>query len=73
MTDEIRFIGDLDRLEIKPGDKFILTAPGPISAQGYAEIQRAWRDFVGGEPDQFKLLILESGIKIEVLEEEIAA
>lgn len=65
--DEIRFLGDMERLQFKPGDKFILKVPGRISSEIAARMKQAWHEFMGGNPDEFKLLIIEEGMTIGVL------
>ncbi|EHM01149.1 hypothetical protein HMPREF9946_02224 [Acetobacteraceae bacterium AT-5844] len=58
---EIRFLGDLQRLEVKPGDRFVLTlerAPTPEVTQ---RVRQAWQAFVGGG---VPLLILDPGMKL---------
>lgn len=67
--DEIRWLGDMERLEIKPGDKFVLMVPGVISMEVHDRIQEVWEKFHGGDPDDFKLLILDQGIKLGVIGE----
>lgn len=62
---EIRYLGDLQRLEIKPGDKFILTVPGSISYEQATRIREAWQKFAGGDKDD--LLILEGEMKLGVI------
>lgn len=57
----IRFLGDLQRLELRPGDKFVLMCDGHISRDVAQLIQHQWDTFAG--PD-VKLLILEDGFKL---------
>jgi hypothetical protein len=64
MTEEIRFIGDLERLVLEPGDKFILSTPRALTVQEQQRIQNAWREFVGGDADALKLLIITEGMTI---------
>lgn len=59
----IRFVGDLQRLEIKPGDKFVLMCDGRISAEQADQLHEYWNGFAG---DGVKLLVLESGAKLGV-------
>lgn len=66
-NDGIRFIGDLQRLELKPGDRFVLTTPDVISSEIHARIQAAWKDFVGGDDAAFKLLVLSGDMKLGVI------
>ncbi|QOF71469.1 hypothetical protein IG197_27640 [Aminobacter sp. SR38] len=66
----IEFLGDLQRLDLKPGDRFVLTMNGPVSMDTAARIRDAWTHFVGGDEDQFKLLILDGGCKLGVIGSE---
>lgn len=61
---EIRWVGDLTRLELKPGDKFVLQIDRPISHEVAQRIQAAWKEFVDGREDIGKLLIIEPGMKL---------
>lgn len=61
---EVRWLGDLQRLDIKPGDKFVLTMPGSLSEETVSRIQQVWREFVGG--DEPKILVLSAGMKLGV-------
>lgn len=58
---EIRFIGDLQRVDIRPGDKFVLMVEKPVSAEAAKNIQRTWERFAGADS---KLLILDSSVKL---------
>jgi len=64
---EIRFLGDLQRLEIKPGDKFVLTTPGCISMDQRERIVQVWKQFAG---EDAPVLILESGMRLGVISSE---
>jgi hypothetical protein len=64
---EIRYLGDLQRLDLKSGDRFVLTVDRPLSMDQHKRIQEAWRLFVGGDDDKLKLLILDGGLKIGVI------
>ncbi len=59
--EEIRYLGDLQRLTIKPGDKFVLTADRPISREMAAALKSMWEGFAG--PD-IPLLILDKGCSL---------
>ena len=63
---EIRYLGDLQRLELKAGDRFVLTVDRHLSAENHAAIQRVWADFVG-QADRLPLLVLEPGMKLGVI------
>lgn len=64
--EEIRFLGNLNRLELKPGDRFVLSTDERISMETHDRIQRIWGCFVGN-PESYPLLILESGMKLGVI------
>lgn len=59
---EIRFLGDLQRLEIKPGDRFVLKMPAHISLDTAEKIQTIWNTFTDGKAG--KLLILDGGMEL---------
>ena len=70
---EIRFLGDLQRLERKPGDVFVLTLEGRISDSIRSILQAQWSSFWDDEPRPTpKLLILDDGIKLGVVGTEMA-
>lgn len=62
---EIKFTeGQLSRLEIRPGDKFVLCVDQHISSETAARIRETWERFAGkGVP----ILILEKGLTLGVL------
>ena len=62
MNEKINFLGDLQRLELKPGDCFVLTTEQHLSVETVERIQETWEKFVGGEEP--KLLILQGGMKL---------
>lgn len=62
---DIRFLGDLARLELKPGDILVLTVESHIPEESKAQIRRWFKDEV---PDH-KLVILDGGAKLEVVAE----
>jgi hypothetical protein len=55
----IRFVGDLERLVIQPGDQFVLTTDRPLTRDMHDRISQRWADF-----SDAKLLILDGGIKL---------
>lgn len=63
----IRFIGDMERLVVKPGDRFVLSINGAISPAAHDNIQRAWTAFVKGVDPAPLLLILDAGAKLGVI------
>jgi hypothetical protein len=61
---QIRYLGDMARLEIKPGDRFVLQANRPLSLEQHQYIKKLWAGAVGeGVP----LLIIDGGLKLGVI------
>lgn len=67
---ELKFIGNLERLDLKDGDRFVLTCDHIMSLKQHERIRGIWSDFVGGNTESFPLLILDKGFKIGVLSEK---
>lgn len=65
-ANEIRFVGDLRRCDVRPGDRFVLTVERPISRDTHDRIQAVWRDFIGSD-NPAKLLVLEDGMHLGVI------
>lgn len=64
MDAEIRFVGDLQKLALKPSDVLVLKMNGIISEEQAARL----REFVASIlPDQ-KMIILDGGTELGVLE-----
>lgn len=58
---EIRYLGDLQRLKIESGDRFVLTVPGRVSDEMREIFRDMWARFAGeGVP----ILILEEGFRL---------
>jgi hypothetical protein len=66
---EIRFLGDLQRLEVKPGDRFVLTVPGPVSSKVISFLQKQWEEL---NVSQGKLIVLTDGCKLGVIGQDEA-
>lgn len=66
MDGEIRFIGDLQRLEVKPGDKFVLKVHGPLSDETCSRLKELMKEFLG--PDA-KVCVIAHDIDLGVLSE----
>ncbi len=62
---DIRFVGDMERLQIKEGDKFVLKVPHQISSETAEKIQKIWADFSEGKCG--KLLILDKDMELGVI------
>lgn len=62
---KIEYLGDLQRLEIKPGDRFVLTTDQIISLETCEKIQQIWAKFTEGKGKE--LLILMPGMKLGVI------
>lgn len=58
----INFLGDLARIEVKPGDRFVLMTDGAVSHDMAVRITEEWKRFMG--PDAPRLMILSDGIKL---------
>lgn len=54
----------LQRLDMKPGDKYVLTVDGHISMETAAHIRDTWNKFMGSD---VPVLILDKGWKIGVI------
>lgn len=63
----IKFLGDMQRLDLKDGDRFVLTVDAVLSDADRRRIQEAWAKFVGGDTERFNLLMLERGMKLGVI------
>jgi hypothetical protein len=60
MSDRYIRVENLRRLDVRPGDRFVMMVPHAISSEQAEHIQAYWRDFIGNEP--VKLLILTLGV-----------
>lgn len=63
----IRFIGDMERLTVKSGDRFVITMPGMITREAHERVQAAWASFVKGNDPAPLLLILDAGAKLGII------
>lgn len=63
---EVRYLGDLSRLAIQPGDKFVLTHARCLSDEAQARIKGVWKSFAGDVP----LLILDQGFRLGLINTE---
>lgn len=69
-SEKVEFLGSLSRLNLKPGDKFVLMCQRRISVEQVAHIQRIWREFLGDQADQARLLVLDDGAKLGAISTE---
>lgn len=60
---EIRFVGDLQRLEVKPGDVFVLKLRDSLSQPALERIYEHWRSIMGDA----KLVTIEDGADLGVI------
>lgn len=65
MVDEIRFTGDLTRIELKPGDIFVLTFPDELSPEDEQRIRRVLEQKLPNH----KVIVLCSGAQLSVVNE----
>lgn len=67
LDEQIRFLGDLARLDVKPDDRYVLMVPRVLTAEMHLRIQQVWRRFIGSDdPEEMKLLIIDGGMKLGV-------
>lgn len=62
--DGIRYLGDLQRLEARPDDLFVLSVPGAVSVEGRKAIQRTWE--AAGMTGR-RLMVLERGMELGIV------
>lgn len=55
--------GNFSRIDIRPGDKFVLFAPFALSSDAVERIRTAWREFAGDVP----IMILDNGMSLGVI------
>ena len=60
---EIRFIGDLTRLQVRPGDKFVLSTDKSISSETAARL----REMASSALDGATVIVLSDGLKLGVI------
>lgn len=61
---QIRFVGELSKLEIAADDRFVLHVDRSLTAQIVERIHSAWRTFAG---EGVQLLVLERGMKLDAI------
>jgi hypothetical protein len=64
VKEKIQYLGDLQRLEIRPGDRFVITTDKSLTMDAVHRIQEEWMKFAGDDAKTAKLLILTDGMKI---------
>jgi hypothetical protein len=64
--DQIRFLGDLQRLEVRPGDVFVLKSRQPLSSEQLKRIHEMWEQNGPGG----KLFIQGDGFELGVVSRE---
>jgi hypothetical protein len=62
-------IADMRRVDVRPGDRFVLTMASHISQEHYAAMQATWARFMPGS----SLLILEPGARLGVIRGHVPA
>lgn len=68
--EEPRFLGDMVRLKLEPGDVCVLMVPGRISNETAERMREMWTTAIG---EAVTLLVLDSGMRIGVLSPSQAA
>lgn len=66
MNDEIRYLGDMQRLQVSPGDVFVLKAKGRLTIEGVLQIREQWKQVMGDAP----LLVLDDAISLGAVNRE---
>jgi hypothetical protein len=66
---QIRYVGELQRLELRPGDKFVLVCPGAISRDMAERLKQTWQDFAG---EDHPCAVIADGMKLVVLSDPAA-
>lgn len=64
-ADEIRYLGDLQRLQPQPGDVYVLTIERDLTAAQTEHVRARWESVMG----EAKLLVLSGGMKLGVIAE----
>ena len=67
MTDEIRFVGDLTRIDKRPGDVWVLHCNEIISAETAVTLTRYIRHALG-DPEA-KVVVMDPALKLSVVSE----
>lgn len=66
---EIRFLGDLQRLQPQRGDVFVLSVPGRVDRATAERIRQLWSETMGQE---IELLVLDGDSKLGVIGPSVA-
>lgn len=64
---DIKFIGDMERLVVKSGDRFVIKCDHTLSLEMKSNIAETARRFFG---DNVKVLILDKGFSLGVIGED---
>ena len=64
----IRFEGDVRRISIQPGDRFVLTLRGmPLTPEVMEQLRASWKLFWENEPDAPKLFVTHAGAELVIV------
>jgi hypothetical protein len=63
---DVRFQGDIHRVQLLPEDRYVLTCDEVLSQEQVAAIGRAWAEFVGEGRTVPRLLVLDDGKRLNV-------
>lgn len=64
---EIPIIGDMQRLDVKPGDRFVLTVPTVLTMEQREHVASACKQFAEGVDPAPLLIILDGGAQLGVI------
>jgi hypothetical protein len=70
-TNRIRFVGNLRRVNVRPGDLFVLTFPWVVTISMMKIVQQAWsKQMKVGRKPAPKLIIIGDGGRLGVIGRE---
>lgn len=69
MIHEVEKVGELKRLDVRPGDRFVLTSEKVLTPEQMRHIKAAWKDYFGGGfvPE---IIVLDGGLELGVIRME---
>jgi hypothetical protein len=70
---KIEFVGELQRVDVRPGDIFILTTDHSLNDEMIKKLRDAWKDTWRGRKSAPELIVLCDGLKLAVVRQEDVA
>lgn len=62
---DVELLEHLKRVDVQPGDKFVLISPRPLSTETCQRFREVWNRFVGS--NAHPVLILDDGMELGVI------